>query len=268
MIPTVVRQGLRRAGVRRERVMTVRARVERGLIPVLPRRSATRTGGRILCYHSVGSEHWGYNDVSPARFREQMELAAGAGYRFVDAGVIARGGGGSRDLAVTFDDGARSVLDQAAPILADRGIPWTVFVVSEWAGGRHPFHPDAFLGWQQLRELAVAGATIGSHSVSHPRFAWLGPDAAWHELHDSRAVIEDELGRPVDTFAIPFGTSRDWSPPVAALAEEAGYRAVYAQSEDRRPADTVPRTFVTGYDDRRTFLAALAGAFDQWEEWV
>jgi hypothetical protein len=30
----------------------------------------------------------------------------------------------------------------------------------------------------------------------------------------------------------------------------------------------VPRTFITQFDDRRLFRAALEGAFDAWEEWV
>ena len=46
--------------------------------------------GRILCYHSVGQEEWGINDVTPAQFRRHIELALNAGYRFVPASEIAR----------------------------------------------------------------------------------------------------------------------------------------------------------------------------------
>jgi hypothetical protein len=60
----------------------------------------------------------------------------------------------------------------------------------------------------------------------------------------------------------------NWSAHAQAAAKEAGYEFVYAQSVIKRPAGTVPRTFITRGDDRRTFKAALEGAFDGWEEWV
>ena len=60
---------------------------------------------------------WGVNDVSPAQFRRQIELALREGYRFVAASEIGRTGGSPRDLAITFDDGLKSTLTIAAPIL-------------------------------------------------------------------------------------------------------------------------------------------------------
>jgi hypothetical protein len=37
---------------------------------------------------------------------------------------------------------------------------------------------------------------------------------------------------------------------------------------ERRPPGTVPRTFITRFDNDRLFRAALGGAFDRWEEWM
>ena len=264
----MVRQLVRRAGLRRSHLQSARTHLERRLVPALPRRPRARSGGRILCYHSVGSSEWGYNDVAPDRFRQQLELAVVRGYRFVDARAIADGGGASMDLAVTFDDGARSVLENAAPALAELGIPWTLFVVSDFASGRHPVHPGSYLDWAELRELADAGVAVGSHTVDHPNLGHLDREHVWAELWNSRQAIEHELGREIDMFAIPYGTSRDWTPLCRELAMHAGYRIVYAQSEDRRAKDTVPRTFMTSFDTPRTFTAALSGAFDTWEEWL
>ncbi len=53
-----------------------------------------------------------------------------------------------------------------------------------------------------------------------------------------------------------------------AAARAAGYTAVFAQSEERRPPGTVPRTFITRFDGDRIFRGALGGAFDRWEEWL
>lgn len=227
-----------------------------------------RRRGRILCYHSTGTPEWGVNDVRPADFRRHIETALALGYRFVPAEVIRRTGGDPRDLAITFDDGLTSVATTAAPVLQDLQIPWTLFVVSAWADGRHTFGDGLVLGWREIESLAARGASIGSHSVTHRNFRDLSPGEAQYELFESRQIIAARTGITVTEFAIPFGQSTDWSPEAAAAAHVAGYEAVYAQSELRRPPGTVARTFVTRFDDQRLFRAALRGAFDGWEEWV
>ena len=242
---------------------------ERSLIAALPR-SPQQPRSRILCYHSVGTPEWGVNDVPPDRFRRQIELALREGYQFVPAGILAREGaaGDSRRLAITFDDGLRSVAANAAPILQEYGIPWTLFVVSDWAEGRHSFGDDIMLGWGEIERLAVAGATIGSHSVTHPNFGLLDAPTASHELEASRETIRQRTGIDAKEFAIPFGQSKNWTDIAAQAASVAGYETVYAQSEQRRASGTAPRTFVTRFDGDRVFRASLEGAFDRWEEWL
>lgn len=253
-----------RAGVR-GRLARTRMRIERGALAAVPRTGRPR--GRILCYHAVGTPLWGVNDVSPHRFRSQLEAALAAGYRFVPAAEVAAdpGGDGQR-LAVTFDDGLRSVAANAAPVLAALGIPWTLFVVSDWADGRHERN-ELLLGWRELAALAEQGVSIGSHSCTHPDFGRLGAPATLDELRRSREVIEDRLGLAVREFAIPFGQRRNWTELASRAAADVGYRTVYAQAEQTRPAGTVARTFVTRYDGPFIFSAALRGAFDRWEEW-
>jgi peptidoglycan/xylan/chitin deacetylase (PgdA/CDA1 family) len=242
-------------------------------------RPAPAPRSRILCFHSVGTPEWGVNDVAPPRFRRDIELALGLGYRFVAAAELAdelasnEAGNGAtsprrddRLLALTFDDGVRTVLTEAAPLLAAYGIPFTVFVVTEWADGKHR-HGDLLLNWHDIEGLASRGGTIGSHSVSHPDFGVASLDAARDEMETSRAVIAERVGVDVTEFAIPLGQSGNWRPELLALARAAGFDRVYAQSEDRRPPGTSARTFITRYDDDAVFRAALGGAFDRWEEW-
>lgn len=250
--------------IRRRHIVEARMRCERALLPVIrPRR--TSVAGRVLCYHSVGTPEWGVNDVAPQQFRNQLETALELGYHFVPAKVIASGLGAERDLAVTFDDGLRSVCDNAEPILAELGIPWTLFVVCEWVAGRRE-RGELFLGWDDVCRLAAAGVEIGSHSMSHPDFSRLDDTGAGRELWESRLVVYEQTGLEVESFAIPFGQSRNWRRDLTELAGRLGYRAIYAQAVDTRTEGTVPRTFVTRFDDSRVFRAALEGAFDLWEE--
>ena len=69
-------------------------------------------GLRILLYHRVAND----GDplaVGPARFREQMDFLAGAGYRVVDVvealALLDRGAVPPRTVGLSFDDGFADV---------------------------------------------------------------------------------------------------------------------------------------------------------------
>lgn len=70
------------------------------------------------------------------------------------------------------------------------------------------------LTWDQTRELSRDPlVTIGAHTVNHRNLLTLPePDARW-ELAESKRLLEERLGRPVQHFAYPFG-----SPPQAGPA--------------------------------------------------
>ncbi len=263
-----VKRLVKASGLRRKHLASLRMCCERSIVAALPHRG-DGPKSRILCYHSVGTPEWGVNDVAPTRFQRQIELALAEGYRFVPASELGRepAGAGKR-LAITFDDGLRSVMTNAAPILGSFGIPWTLFVVSGWADGEHSFGDGLMMGWREIEDAARAGATIGSHSVTHPNFGLLEADVAAHELGVSRRTIRDRIGIDTREFAIPFGQSKNWTASAAVAATDAGYDTVYAQSDRRRAAGTVARTFITRFDGDRIFRSTLAGAFDSWEEWV
>ncbi len=261
-----IRNAAYRAGLRRTHVAALRMCCERHVLATFPPRSS-RSVGRILCYHSIGQPEWGVNDVTPRLFRKHLEFALNRGFRFVPASAIAQGTAGPRDLAITFDDGLRSVLDNAAPILSEYKVPWSLFVVSDWAEGKR-FDRETMLGWREIEQLAAAGAEIGSHSSTHPDFGRLSPGQASDELGNSRRHIRERTGLAADTFAIPLGQSANWTAAASDAAREVGYRVVYAQAEETRPPGTIARTFVSRFDAPRIFNALLGGSFDRWEEWV
>jgi peptidoglycan/xylan/chitin deacetylase (PgdA/CDA1 family) len=258
---------VRRTGLRRAHVAAARLCCERHAL-AFKRPRDDRDIGRILCYHSIGQPQWGVNDVSPKLFARHIELALDAGMRFVHASELARTGGGPKDLAITFDDGLRTVMSQAAPILARYGIPWSLYVVSDWAEGTSGWNHDVVLTWREIEQLMKAGAEIGSHSVTHPNFTTLEANMVVDELGESRDMIAKRLGVLPKSFAIPYGQSMNWPALAADAARTAGYDIVYAQAEETRSPGTIPRTFVTRFDSDRIFRALLGGAYDRWEEWV
>lgn len=60
--------------------------------------------------------------------------------------------------------------------------------------------------WEQVRALDPSLITIGSHTLSHPILPTIGDAALAHEVEESRRVLEERLGRPVELFCYPNGS--------------------------------------------------------------
>jgi peptidoglycan/xylan/chitin deacetylase (PgdA/CDA1 family) len=189
----------------------------------------------VLCYHAV-SETWPAKlAVTPGRLEVQLGLLVRRGYRGATFTEAVTSPANGRVLAVTFDDGFRSVLEYAFPILSRLGLPGTVFVptafpgdaamawpgIDEWLGGQHASELTP-MSWEELRLLADAGWEIASHTRSHPRLPELDDRRLADELEGSRQDCEERLGRACRSLAYPYG---DVDARVVRAAEAAGYRA-------------------------------------------
>lgn len=119
--------------------------------------------------------------------------------------------------------------------------------------------PSEFMmGPQHLREMARAGMTIGSHTVTHPILASLPDDEAMQELVDSKRDLEDVLQAPVEHLAYPngMGVPINFNAGTARLAREAGYRS--ASTSLRGPVARQSDPFALprqGINDRLDFPA-------------
>lgn len=196
--------------------------------------SRLRTRGAVvLAYHDVGDDSANSTDyyVSPAQLREQLTAAIRWGLRFVDLAELTDGLLAGRDVdglaSVVFDDSLVGVHHHALPVLAELGVPATVFAVSDGLGSSPPWWPGAarVMTPAELVETASLGFRIASHTRTHPSLPSLTPDRLADELAGSKAALEDLAGAPVELFAYPFGHH---DPAVRDAVAEAGYRAGYS----------------------------------------
>ncbi|HLQ59622.1 MAG TPA: polysaccharide deacetylase family protein [Gemmatimonadales bacterium] len=137
----------------------------------------------------------------------------------------------NRELVITFDDGYRDNYQNAAPILKAMGLPATFFVVTRFIGS--DFVPwwdaglpvrHAWMSWEQVIALHHQGFELGSHTSSHADLGKASADEAWHELSESRAVLEQRLAAPVELFAFPYGDATRMTAENRALVKAAGFR--------------------------------------------
>jgi len=140
-----------------------------------------------------------------------------------------------RELAVTFDDGFRNQLTNAAPLLHEAGVSACFFLVTDLVSAsdgdaaricRQRLHlpgPVEPLTWEDAAALLEQGHEVGSHTVTHPNLATLAPAELDHELRASKELIEQRLGREVAHVSAPYGDATRFTPAVSAAARAAGY---------------------------------------------
>lgn len=174
----------------------------------------------ILAYHRIfsagGSET---PTLTPEDFRRQVEilatrwhpipLSALAGWLEGKARLPAKA------VVITFDDGTEDAFHYAYPILARRQVPATVFLIAGSVG-----HPG-YLTWDHIHQMRREGFTFGSHGLTHDYLPSLSLEQARRSLAESFILLKKNGVQP-EFLSYPAG---GFTPEIAALAREAGYRA-------------------------------------------
>lgn len=230
--------------------------------------SALRNANRILMYHSVGGQtirdQFGLFDVSINLFHDHIKsLRDQEDFVFVDLPPI--NSGSLSHIAITFDDGYRDNLYNAAPFLARHGIPFTVFVSTKFVSR----NDSNFLSPEELRILSeFPGAKIGSHGVTHRPLATCDKKTLVAELSDSKKYIEDITGKEIDRLSYPHGSV---SPFVIKLASDIGYKygatSYIGSIEPGFNPLALNRLSVLGIDTVRQLNQKVHGDWDWYRLW-
>jgi peptidoglycan/xylan/chitin deacetylase (PgdA/CDA1 family) len=179
---------------------------------------------------------------------------------------------GQHHVAVTFDDGFMSAVENAVPELKQRKIPMAFFIppgllgtAPHWPGYGPAVGGDEIIATAEcLRQLPSDLITFGSHTMTH---AWLPPlsdEEAKFQISDSRAELKKLLNRDIKLFSFPYGALNR---RLVELCREAGYERVFSVLP--APAFTNPKEFVTGRiavnptDWKLEFRLKILGAY-QW----
>ncbi|MGL5541375.1 MAG: polysaccharide deacetylase family protein [Erysipelotrichaceae bacterium] len=201
---------------------------------------------KLLTFVTQSKELTTY-DVDQAVFEAQLDELLEAGAYFatpLDLADFAQSGNyPDKCVWISFDDGDQSVYEYAFPLLQERNIPFTLFVISKHVGS-NDFQNLKLASWSQLRTMVESGlATIGSHTHD---FHYLVEDEAvllqaqyvkdfQRDIVQSKAILEQQLGVVVNTLAYPFGNANETIQEIVALAG-------YTQSFELAPYPIDART--------------------------
>ena len=185
---------------------------EWGVVPFRSTFSITTIGGG----DTVETVHWTFGADDPLGavgttvsqvFTEPIDYLVTARAVTAAHGVITKQvtvSGHSAVMTITFDDGHRTVLTHALPLLESYCVTATAYIVPAWT----TLDPVVYMTWDDIAVLQDAGWDIGSHGMTHHKLTELDPfDLEW-EVGQSQAVLQSR-GFPARTFSLPNESYND-----------------------------------------------------------
>jgi len=194
----------------------------------------------ILLYHSVSNEaapRYRAFAVAPRSFSAQMAHLREVAYCPITVSEFVAVIDGSasqlpaRPVVITFDDALCDFYTAALPVLQHHGFMATLYIPTTFVGQRARWLRSvgeanrAVMGWPQIAEASRSEIEIGAHGHRHVQLDTLTIAGAREQVLHSKSVLEDKLGKQVNTFSYPHGY---YNSTVRQLVQEAGYRSACA----------------------------------------
>jgi peptidoglycan/xylan/chitin deacetylase (PgdA/CDA1 family) len=193
----------------------------------------------VLGFHKIGKpspgawESWYY--IPEQTFLHCLQYLREAGWQVISLYQLLYGlrvpqSLPSRSVLLTFDDGYRSVLKSALPLMQRCGYPGVLFVPTNFIGGRFPLHlspeaPEEVCDWDDLRRLERSGISIESHGTSHVSFSQLSGAELREEVQESKHAIETQMHKRVRAIAFPYGDAGISQGATSRILRETSYQA-------------------------------------------
>ena len=188
----------------------------------------------IIMYHSVSTTVPPGNviTVSAKTFERQMLFLKKHNYKVIPLEAISdfiakKKKIPPRTIVLTLDDGYKDNYIYAFPVLKKYNFPATIFIIVSEVGrpGR--------LSWEEIKEMQGSGLIIfGSHTINHPLLNFIKADQELiKEISDSKKILEEGLGRRVNSFCYPMGRFSD---KVRQAVIAAGYKIAVATNPGKK----------------------------------
>ena len=216
----------------------------------------------VLGYHDF-SEKDKETDmrIRTSKFRNQMATLRQLGITVISLDDFLAWKRGDKELPeksalITLDDGWKSVYTDAFPILKEFGYPFSLFLYKNYIDGGGKALTSAM-----INEMLAHGASLGSHSISHPypstikaqrnKGAHTYDGFLRKEMGESKRFIESKFPVKVSSYAYPGGFITEEMYP---LAEEFGYTALFTVIPGKIKRSTtdnhLPRYMILGNHDK------------------
>lgn len=188
--------------------------------------------------------------LRPSEFEDQLQSLNQAGYeyRFADDFTYSS----RKGVMLTFDDGYEDNYTNMFPLLKKYHAKATIFMIAGSVGRSGSLTAD------MIREMAASGLVrIESHTVSHTDLRNLSDQALEREFVDSRKILSDLTGQPVNAICYPAGGVNKRVAASAARYFRYGYTTKNEANTRGCDPMEIPRLRIFRGESGRSLVAAL-----------
>lgn len=216
---------------------------------VLLLHATTLRAAVIIQYHHVDDDTPPVTSVTAQQFSEHMQYLMDNDFNVWPLPKIIHALKNKQPLpnkviAITFDDGYKSVLENAVPLLRKHDFPYTIFINTNLIG-----HSQEFMSWKQLQQLKQEGATIANHTTAHSHLVRQRDDESYlqwrkrieEEITQAETVIKRKLGTSPGLLAYPYGEYNSTIKHIARTHEMTGFAQHSGAFDHRVDWQVVPR---------------------------
>ena len=160
------------------------------------------------------------------------------------------------NIVITFDDGFKSWVTHAVPILRKLSLPATFFISTGFVGlNKHEttsflrsnlllnesyqLTSSGGLSNDDIRNISDHGFTIGGHTLSHCDLSAFHDEAALRrEIEKDKIFLKKKIKKKIHYFSYPFGFHNNPNIDIIKILQEVGYQGAV--------------TTISGYNDKKT----------------
>ncbi len=187
----------------------------------------------VVCfaYHRFGDSRYPSTNIEIKLFRQHLQYLKDSSFIVMTMGEALtylrtpEQSYHSKVIVLSVDDGYKSFLTGAMPLLREYGYKATLFINTESVGG------GSYLNWQELKQLMNEGIEIGNHSHAHPYFLDI-PEVERkkrfeEDLNMSRKLFMENLNIDPDLYVYPYG---EYDRRMQEVLRSEGFRCALAQN--------------------------------------
>ena len=179
-------------------------------------------GLKVLMYHDIGNtDSFDLYKIKLQIFKKHLDfIIKGEEKRKIIN--ISRGIETFSNIIITFDDAYSSIYNSIFPLLIEKKIYFTIFVICKYLENKS----NKYITINQLKEMSQSKfITIGSHTYNHLQLNKCSIDTAKYEINYSKKYLEDIIGKSVNYLSYPYG---NYSEDIKKLVIKSGYKAAFS----------------------------------------
>lgn len=225
---------------------------------------------RVICFHEI-------NDKD--KFKKRISWLSEQ-YKIVSLSSLLQNKE-HKTIAITFDDGYSSWMDNVIPVLNDLNTPATFFITSGFLdlegeklktflshNLKRPNENLAPLSKHNLLSISKNPLfEIGGHTVNHYQFDKNTPiETATHQIKNDKEYLENLIGKSIHSFAYPFGQYNNAPEQVIEVLKKVGYThsftIVPGSIAKEKNNYLLPRDSLELYQSIKVWKKWLQGGYD------